>query len=109
MSLAGEPGSDVGVLRKRGLPTHCWMCGMKMSMGIFSSQRSHISFPVSMISLVSASLLFPLTSCLARSSSSSFFTGSDFFLSLEAALGAMAGGGAGAARAILGSPGPAPA
>ena len=56
VSLAGEPGSDVGVLRKRGLPTHCWMCGMKMSMGIFSSQRSQGSFPLSMISLAEIGL-----------------------------------------------------
>ena len=81
-----------------------------MSRGIFSSQRSHISFPVSMISLVAASLLFPLTSCRARSSSSSFLTGRDFFLSLAAALGDMeAGGWEVGARDIRTSPGPAPA
>ena len=71
VSLAGEPGSEVGVLRKRGLPTHCWMCGMKMSMGIFSSQRSQGSFPLSMISFAEIGLWVPATSCRARSSSNS--------------------------------------
>ena len=54
-----------------------------MSMGIFSSHRSHISLPDSMISLALTGDLLPATSCLALSSSSSFFTGSDFFLSLD--------------------------
>ena len=54
-----------------------------MSMGIFSSHLSHISLPDSMISLALTGDLFPATSCLARSSSSSFFTGSDFFLSRD--------------------------
>ena len=76
-----------------GLPTHCWMWGMKMSIGIFSSHLSHINFPVSIISLELTGDLFPATSCLALSSSNNFLTGKDFFLSLEAWFGAIAGCG----------------
>jgi len=64
-----------------------------MSMGIFSSHLSHINLPVSIISLELTGDLFPATSCLALSSSNSFLTGKDFFLSLEAWFGAIEGGG----------------
>lgn len=84
LPLGGETGSELGVARKRGLPTHCCMWGMKISIGIFSSQRSQSNLPDSMISLAEMGEEFPATSCLARSSSSSFLTGSAFFLSLEA-------------------------
>ena len=83
LPLCEEAVSMLGAFRNLGLPTHCWMCGIKMSMGIFSSHLSHISFPDSMISLALTGDLFPATSCLALSSSSSFFTGRDFFLSLD--------------------------
>ena len=62
LPLAVEAVSVMVALRKRGLPTHCWMWGIKMSMGIFSSHRSHISLPVSIISLELTGLLLPATS-----------------------------------------------
>ena len=69
---------------KRGLPTHAWMCPMNWSKGIRSSHLSQNSFPLSMMSralfaAAFAPLVPPSTSCLALSSSRSFFTGKAFF------------------------------